>query len=63
MTFQPLDYTFFFVILMVVSYFSWQFYNKYERIKVNIDDGKLVEKYVLLQTMRKKYGKDPINFN
>lgn len=50
--FQPLDYTFFIILLMLAGYFGYQFWDLFLRTKPNVDDGKLIEKYVFLQNLK-----------
>lgn len=54
---QPLDYFFFFMIVMLASYFGYQYYVEYVRVNENADDGKLLQKYILLETIKVERSK------
>ena len=59
MNFQPLDYSFFFIILLLGSYFGLQFYQKYIMInKETVDGSKLVDAYLHVVDVRRKREKN-----
>lgn len=53
--FQPLDYMFEIIILIMLLYGAFQFWNEYMRVKATKDD--LLERYVIYEGWRQSKNK------